>query len=96
MAHKLAFTRMGVYEDVSALESVIRAYFDWRRVHVSVMLSFLFDPFREDRLATLAEFAIDAGVDSWLYDIGKFGSYHCEECGADDIDYGSYRDECDE
>ena len=94
MAHKLAFTRMGVWEDVSVLEPVIRAYFDSRKVHVSDMVNFLFDPFRDDRLATLAEFAIDSGVDSWIYDIGKFGSYHCEKCQDDDIEYGSYHDEC--
>ena len=92
MTHSLAFVRMGVWEDKSILEPVVRAYVEKRKLHVSDMLDFALDPFREDRLADLAEFAIDSGVDSWLYDIGKFGVYYCEECGKDDIEYGSYSD----
>ena len=96
MAHSLEFTPTGVWEDKSILEPVIRAYVDNRKLHVSDMLDFVLDPFREDRLVALADFAIASGSDSWMYDIGKFGMYYCVDCGADDIEYGSYDDDCDE
>ena len=96
MAHRLEFTPTGVWEDKSILDSVIRAYLVNRKLDVSDMLDFVLDPFREDRLVALADFAIAYGSDAWMYDIGKFGIYDCVDCGAQDIEYGSYADDCEE
>lgn len=96
MAHTLRFTPSGDYGDPSVIGAVARKYVEAKRMHVSDMLDFMSDPSRADRLESLANWAAECGSDSDLHDIGKFGYWDCEDCGADELDIWTFGEECDE
>ena len=107
MAHELEFSydpKNGA--DPCSLDSIVEAYIEYhnapirgtsivyRPMDVSEMLSMTRRP--EDFIERIASWVGGWGSDSQRYDIGKFGWWYCSECGADDIELGSYNDECDE
>jgi hypothetical protein len=107
MAHELEFSynpKNGA--DPCSLDSIVEEYIEfrnapvrgtnlvYRQMDVSEMLAMTRRP--EDFIETLGSWAATWGSDSQRYDIGKFGWWYCSECGADDIELGSYDDECDE
>lgn len=100
MAHSLRFTPVGSGGDPRSLVRIVESFVNYRnrsefaKLDVMDVVSMSLRP--EEHLERLADYAIALGNDSFLYDIGKFGMYDCEDCGADDIEYGSYDDDCDE
>ena len=95
MAHSLVFGRFGDGGDPSSLEEIVRAYVADKSPHVSDMLDLALDPSREGHIENLADYAIASGNKDFLYDIGKFGSYDCLDCGKEDID-PLFDEDCDE
>ncbi len=107
MAHALRFHyNLSNGADPCSLHDIVERYIADRNapipgtrlvygaMDVSDMLNMTRRP--ENFIEDLAEWAADNGTRGDLYDIGKFGYWDCSECGADDLDIWSFRDDCDE
>jgi len=107
MAHELQFS----YDpksggDPRSLDDIVERYIDDRNapipgtglvygaMPVDEMLAMTRRP--EQFIQKLADWAADFGSRDDLYDIGKFGEWHCSECGAEELDIWSFRSDCDE